>query len=95
MHIDLGYSFYGYISQVSVWKVVLTTTESFEIYNNKLAVPQSANLLLGWTPYSYDPLVQKTANSTAAPSISVCNIPNTIAKKGLDSPDCKKKVFTG
>lgn len=96
MFIDLGYSFYGYISQVSVWKTVLSWVESFEIYNDKLAVPQADSLQLGWTPYSYNPLVLKIVNSTAASGpVSICSIPNTIAKKGLNSPDCKNKVFTG
>ncbi|CAG5116607.1 unnamed protein product [Candidula unifasciata] len=80
--VDLGQSFYGYMSQVSVWKTALTSEEHFDI------------LLLGWTQYSFDSSVKITRSSTAARSLSICDIQNTIAKMGLNSPACKHIKFT-
>ncbi|CAG5115710.1 unnamed protein product, partial [Candidula unifasciata] len=80
--VQLGQSFYGYISQVSVWKTALTSKELY------------AFLLLGWTKYSFDSSVKRTRSSTATGSLSICNITNTIAQMGLNTPECKNIKLT-
>ncbi|BFZ02934.1 hypothetical protein BsWGS_05974 [Bradybaena similaris] len=92
--VQLGQSFYGYISQVSIWKTALTSLEQYEIYRDKLAVPQPDSLLLGWTQYSFDSSVRRTNISTAAASFSICNITNTFAHAGPNRPECKSATFT-
>lgn len=83
------------MSQVSVWKTALTPDDHYDIFENKLTVPQSDSLLLGWSQYSFDSLVRRTKSSTAARSLSVCDIPDTIAKMGLNNPVCENEALIG
>ncbi|KAK3784027.1 hypothetical protein RRG08_025221 [Elysia crispata] len=93
MYLDiyLGKSFYGYISQVSVWDVVFTSDELIAMVDTPKAVPRSGDLLLGWTYYSLNHLVIQTNESTAGRLVRVCDITGTIASPGLAG--CDKSKF--
>ncbi|XP_012942656.1 uncharacterized protein LOC101855048 [Aplysia californica] len=81
----LGNKFSGYISQVSVWNTALDNSEALKIYGDSSKIPKPDDLLLGWTPYEYHPLVyvQPKQPTITIYNTTACSFPATIASSDL------------
>ncbi|RUS91379.1 hypothetical protein EGW08_000896 [Elysia chlorotica] len=91
LNIYLGKSFFGYISQVSIWGAAFSTDELILMFGTPKAVPRTGALLLGWTHYALNPQVIQTKSSTAGRLVPMCDITGTIASPELTG--CDKTKF--
>ena len=66
---------------------MLTYAEAMDIFQDSSDVPRPDDLYLGWTKYSYDPLVYVRSKSDVSTNNDACNIPNTIAPRDVCPDD--------
>ncbi|GFO02092.1 neurogenic locus notch homolog protein 1, partial [Plakobranchus ocellatus] len=87
LYVHLGKSFFGYVSQVSVWGVVFTDRDHISMLDEPQMDPQPLHLLLGWTYYTMSRQVLQTNTSTAGRLVAVCDISGTIGTPELTGCD--------